>query len=261
MKNILLLATAILLSWSTSAQDKLYLVFELMTVDNEQETAYLETEDFWEKIHQNRVNEGDILGWELWKLLPGGEMQNFQYMTVTLYSDPVKMMTGPQDYQALFKASYPDNSDEELDQKMKSTTSSRDLAFRIYLLELDRTEDQFEIPVGTVAVINMMKVDLNSFANYEKIESEVYKPWHQDAVNEGKRASWSLFRFLSPYGSATYASHITVDLYNDFSQYFRALEEDVTGISYAQMQQMTEGLASRDHKYQYIGTLLKKVTR
>ena len=261
MKKFFLLAAAIFLCLSMSGQEKLYFVFELMTVDNEQETAYMETEDFWEKIHQHRSNNGDILGWELWKLLPGGEMQNFQYMTVTIYDDPVKMMSGTEDYNALFKASYPDSSDEELDQKMKSTTSSRDLAVRIYLAELDKTEDQFDIPVGSVAVINMMKVDLNSFANYEKIESEVYKPWHQEAVDEGKIASWSLFRFISPYGSDTYASHITVDMYRDFNQFFKALEEDVTGISYAQMQQMTEGLASRDHKYQYIGTLLKKVGR
>ncbi len=74
------------------AQDKLYLVFEFMKVDNEQVAVYMETESFWEKIHEQRVKNGDIIGWDLWSLKPGGEDQGFQYMTVNLYKDAVSMI-------------------------------------------------------------------------------------------------------------------------------------------------------------------------
>lgn len=72
------------------ARDKLYLIFQFMRVDNEQEQAYWETEEFGEKSQEKRVENGNILGWHLWSLQPGGENQGFQYMTVNLYNDPVK---------------------------------------------------------------------------------------------------------------------------------------------------------------------------
>ena len=90
MKKKLLVFAMVLLVSNVFAQDKLYLVFEMMKVDNEQEMAYMETENFWEKIHQQRVQSDEIIGWDLWQLLPGGEDQGYQYMTVTLYNNPVR---------------------------------------------------------------------------------------------------------------------------------------------------------------------------
>ena len=94
MKKLFLFIAIILLSSNVIAQDKLYLVFEFMRVDNEQESDYMETESFWEKIHEQRIKNGDIIGWDLWSLRPGGEDQHFQYLTVNLYNDPVKMFKG-----------------------------------------------------------------------------------------------------------------------------------------------------------------------
>lgn len=78
MKKMFLLLATMLLGTTLSGQDssdKLYLIFELMHVDNEQEAAYAETENFWEKIHEQRVQRGDIVGWDLWSLLPGGKIR------------------------------------------------------------------------------------------------------------------------------------------------------------------------------------------
>ena len=98
-----MIAFALLMTLQLNAQDKLYLVFEFMKVDNKQEAAYADTEEFWAKIHEQRVINGDIIGWDLWSLQPGGEDQHFQYMTVNLYDDPVKMMSGAGDFDAAVK--------------------------------------------------------------------------------------------------------------------------------------------------------------
>ena len=94
MKKVLFLFVALLMATITTAQDKLFLVFEMMEVDNSQESAYQDTEDFWEKIHQQRVNNDEIIGWDLWQLLPGGEDQGYQYATVTLFNDKASMFKG-----------------------------------------------------------------------------------------------------------------------------------------------------------------------
>ena len=60
-----------------------------MRVDNEQEGTYMDIETFWQKIHEERVKNGDIIGWDLWRLPPGGEAQGYQYLPVNLYDDKV----------------------------------------------------------------------------------------------------------------------------------------------------------------------------
>lgn len=248
---------AVMMTFQLTAQDKLYLLFEFMKVDNSQEAAYAETESFWAKIHEQRVKNGDIIGWDLWRLQPGGEDQGFQYLTVNLYDDPVKMMSGAGDFDAALKAAYPDMSEEDLDKHMSKTVKSRDLSVRIYLEMIDRTEDDFDMPLGTVAAINMMKVNGNDYGKYEKMESEIFKPIHQRSVENGARANWGLLRIMAPYGSDTYASHITVDMYKNWDQWFNPpTAEDGPEFTEDQQKQMSDGIATRDMKYVYIATLI-----
>jgi hypothetical protein len=259
MKKLLMLITMVLLTSNVIAQDDLYLIFEFMKVDNEQETAYMETESFWEKIHEQRVKNGDIIGWDLWRLNPGGEDQGFQYMTVNLYKDALSMFDGDGGFDAALKAAYPNMSEDELNKKFNATSKSRDLAVRIFLEQINTTKDEFDMPLGTIAAINLMKVALGDFAKYEKAESEVFKPFHQKEVDEGRRANWGLLRYMSPVGSTTFASHITVDMYKDYNQFFMENNNDDPEPTEAQQKAIQDGLDSRDLKYRYMATLIKKV--
>ncbi len=244
-----------------NAQEKLYLVFEFMKVDNEQEAAYAETEAFWEKIQEQRVKGGDIIGWDLWSLQPGGEMQDFQYLTVSLYNDPVKMMDGSSwaNLMDRAKAAYPDMSETDLMAKLNGSAKTRDLAVRIYAEEIATTtgSSAAEMVLGTVAQIDMMKVALENYAAYEKAEAEVFQPLHQKAVDAGEKNSWGLIRFMNPIGSDTYASHMTVSMYKDYKQ---ALNQNINfseGATPATTKLMQEGIAMRDMKYVYIAQLIR----
>ncbi len=258
MKKLLLFIAIILLSSNVIAQDKLYLSFEFMEVDNEQEEAYWETESFWEKIHVQRVKNGDIIGWDLWSLKPGGEDQGYQYLTVNLYDDPVKMFKGG-DFNAALKAAYPDMSEEDLNKAFDKTSKSRDLAKRIFLEQIDTTKDEFDMPIGTVANIDLMKVDLGNYAKYEKAESEVFKPNHQKQVDAGRKGNWGLLRYMSPIGSDTYASHITVNMYKNYEQLFMPRTNDGPELTEAQQKAVENGIATRDMKWVYTASLVKKV--
>lgn len=259
MKNLIILIAIMLVGNNGFAQDKLYLIFEFMKVDNEQEQSYWETEEFWEKIHEQRVENGDILGWDLWSLQPGGENQGYQYMTVSLYNDPVKMMSGGGGFEAALGAAYPDLSENDRYEKFNSTAKSRDLAVRIYLEQIAVTEGDFEMPIGTVAGMNLMKATNGDSERYENFETELFKPMHQEEVDEGIRGSWSLMRYLLPVGSEVYASHITVDMYRDYEQLFSGWGEAGPDYSEDEMQKIQEGLTSRDLKYKYMATLIRKV--
>jgi hypothetical protein len=258
MKKILLLLALFLFSFSSFSQDKLYLLFEFMKVDNEQESDYQDTESFWQKIHEQRVKNGDIIGWDLWSLKPGGENQGFQYLTVSLYDDPVKMFEGAGDFMKTVKAAYPDMSEEALREKIGKTGKTRDLAVRIYMEEIAATKGDFEIALGTIASIGMMKVALGNRQAYEKAEMEVFQPMHQKQVDAGAKGNWGLLRYMSPVGSETFASHITVNMFKDYDQFLgENMAYDGPTLTAEQNKAIIDGIATRDMKYVYTAELIK----
>jgi len=257
MKKFLTLVVFLFVCIQLNAQEKTYLLFEFMHVDNDQESAYLATENLWEKLHAERVKNGEILGWDLWRLLPGGEKQGAQYLVVTVYNDPVKMMSGAGDWNKVFTAAYP-NISEENNEIFNNSTKTRDLAYRVYLEVIDQTDGNFDMPLGTVASIDLMKATDMNYSSYEKAETEIFKPTHQKAVNDGNKANWEMLRVMLPYGSDTYYSHVTVNMYKDMAQ---MLAPGANGEqpSADLQKKMQEGLKTRDMKFVYIATLLKKV--
>ncbi|MEH6778932.1 hypothetical protein [Maribacter arcticus] len=232
-----------------------------MKVDNEQMAAYDETETFWEKIQQQRVKSGDILGWDLWSLQPGGEIQGFQYLTVSLYSNPVKMMDGSSwsNIMERVKAAYPNMTETELTEKINGSAKTRDLAVRIYVQQIATTIgfSPTEMVLGTIAEIDMMKVDLEHYNTYENAEKEVFQSLHQKEVDSGKKLNWGLIRFMNPIGSDTYASYMTVSMFKDYNQ---ALNQNINygeGATPAKTKQMQEGIAARDLKFVYMAQLIR----
>ena len=263
MKKLLTLGI-VLFSWQVSlCQDStpVFLLLEFMQVDNEQEIAYAETENFWEKIHQQSVANGEKVGWDLWSLRPGGEFQDFQYLTVNVYSDPVKMMEGST-YESLLnnaKKAYPDMSEDQLMEKLGNSSKTRNLAVRIYLSLVETTEDEFDMSVGSISRINMMKTKDGQDGDYVDAERELFLPRHQQMVDAGQRGSWGLASVMFPYGTEVYANYVTFDMYKDFAQMFGEFNYDGAPLSDEQQKAMQEATTTRDLKFSYIGQLMKKV--
>jgi hypothetical protein len=237
-------------------QNDLFLTFELMRVDESQMQAYWETEQFWSGLHQQRANAGEIIGWDLWSLQPSGEDQDYQFMTVTLYKSFKDMIAGDTDFEAHLKAAYPDMSEEDLMKKFDNTPASRDLARRLYLEEIDFTEADFDMPLGTYATLALM-MELDD--DYEKIESEVFKPLHAAAIAAGKMGSWGLLRVLFPAGSDRYISHIAVNMYKDATQFADSGGGPMGDLDAVSSLGIQKGLESRDMKKLMMARLEMKV--
>lgn len=257
MKRLLLLFFLLLITGSY-AQNQTYLTFEFMKVDNDQESFYRETEDFWEKIHQQRISSGDIVGWDLWQLLPGGEDQGYQYLTVTVFDDPLKMMHAGDGIMESARMAYPDLSDEEIEKRINMAGDSRDLAVRLFLVIVDQTNDNFEMKPGMIAAMDIMKAKNDDYDSYEKAESETFKPWHQKIVDAGAKGDWQLLRVMIPQGTDVYATHLTVNMFKDYDQFLKAMNFDAQMGPDFQKKAAT-GAATRDLKYTYLASLVKMV--
>lgn len=258
MKKLFMIMVMALFTTIAIGQDEkpLFLQFGFMHVDEDQGAAYAETEAFWEKVHEQRVKNGDCIGWDLWRLEPSGQKQGAQFLTVSLYNDPVKMMDGG-DFMKAWNDAYPNLSDSESEEKMAMTVKSRDLTHVVYLSEIDKTNDTFDMPIGTLAIINFMKAKPGQAGAYEKMESEVFKPMHQSDVDSGGRANWGLLRNMLGYGTESYATHITVDMYTGYDQFFNAGNN--APATDAQQKAYEEMTALRDLKSVTMATLVRKV--
>lgn len=53
-------------------------------------------------------------------------------------------------------------------------------------------------------------------ADYVDVETEIWKPMHQEAVNQGKMVNWTLYRVL--YGDRSDCDHYTVNAYRGLEQ-------------------------------------------
>lgn len=264
MKNLLIIACC-LFAFSAFAQDddaRTYLHFQWVSVDNEQEYAYSHTEDFWSRIHQERANMGDIIGWDLWSLQPHGEKQTSQYLLVELYNDPVKMMDGSA-WENLYKAAeaaYPDMSKYDLRTKMRKASKTRDLAYDQYCVLLGGTNSDFKMEEGIVSRINFMKVEEENREAYVNAEMSVFLPMHQESANAGKRGSWGLASVMVPWGTDAYANYLTFDMYTDYAQMFGEYDgmEEPSG---DMQDKMNEAIALRELKWGVMGTLVKMVRK
>jgi len=225
-----------------------------MKVGDEKGSDYLEDEEFWSGIHKQRVAGKKITGWDLWSLTPSGTMQGSQYMTVTLFSSLEDMMApiNLQDINEYTLKAYPNMSEQEINAMMEKTSASRDIAHQVYLKEIETTDGDFEMKVGTVATVDIMK-QLNN--NYEKAETEIFKPFHQQAVNDGRKGNWGLLKTLLPKGSDAYSTHITVNMYKDVAQLAASMEGGPGNMDGMTQLAVKEGLQSRDMREVKIATL------
>lgn len=256
MKNVVGLLVMLFISFNSTAQEKTYLVFEFMKVENAMEMEYAEVENFWEKIHTERIKKGEIIGWDLWTLLPGGTNQGYQYLTVTIFDDPVKMMEGGKGMWDSAVKAYPDLSEDDLMSHFSATAKSRDLAARVFLVIDDETKSDFKMTPGIVASIDFMKAAEGKYSDYVDMERNLYKPHHQKLIDNNVKKHWVFATVMLPAGSDAYATHITANMYSDFNQLFDAMTFDA-GITDEQAGKMEKALETRDMKWMYIAQLLK----
>ncbi|MEX2513836.1 MAG: hypothetical protein WD398_13105 [Cyclobacteriaceae bacterium] len=258
MKKLMILGImTVFISQFLYAQEKNYLVFEFIRVEPNSVLDYLEYKEFLTKVHEVSIKEGDIIGWDLWSLQSGSEGEPFQYVTVTYYDDPVKMMDSNDIEHLVQKAekAYPDMSSNEILNKINESMDQQDLAVRNYMVEVARTNDNYEYNPGTLASFDLMKAVEGRFQDYEKAEQEVFLPIHEKKIQAGLMESWRFLRTALPTGSEAKSTHLTMNVYSNYLQFFNSMEfEDIDATESDQLA-VEAGLSSRDQKWVYLATL------
>lgn len=121
--------------------------------------------------------------------------------------------------------------------------------------QLALTSDDFQFKPGVLASFDLMKAVEGRFGDYEKAEIEVFMPIHQSRINQGMMGHWSFLRAALPQGSEAKSTHLTVNLYKDYMQFFNAQAYEDLNQTAEQRAAVNAGLNSRDQKWIYLATL------
>jgi len=258
MKKLLLfLLCGILWVGSLKAQEAQYKVFEFIKVENDQLFDYIEYKDLMQKVYRQAFNDKRIKGWDFWSLQSAGDHTDFQYIMVTYYEDPVKMMNGLDEnaMKEYTKIAYPHLNDDQVSKIFQESLAIKDTPMRLYMKEIAETNDDFQMKVGVLASFDLMKANEGMFDAYEKAESEVFKPIHQRHIEQGLMGHWSFLRTALPLGSEAASTHLTMNIYKDYMQFFNAQAYEDMNQTEEQRKAMNAGLNSRDQKWVYLATL------
>ena len=258
MKKLwMLLVCGMLVMGALQAQQTQYMVFDFIKVEKDKLFDYIEFKDLLEKVYRQAFNDKQINGWDFWSLQNGADGGDFQYIMVTYYNDPVKMMNGLDDESIIqyAKIAYPHLNDDQVRELFRQSLAMRELPMRLYMRVLAATEDNFQFRPGVLASFDLMKAVEGKYADYEKSEIEVFKPIHQKRIENGLMGHWSFLRAALPQGSEAGNTHLTVNLYRDYMQFFNAQAYEDLSQTAEQRAAVNAGLNSRDQKWIYLATL------
>jgi len=258
MKKLIILTLIVFATSNLMAQEQsqpLYLLFEFMQVDDQNNSDYWEVEAFWSEIHKQRVADNNILGWDLWQLTPGGSKQGSQFVTTTLFTSLEGMLEGisGEKFDEYVKKAYPNKNQKEIDAMMEKTVQSRDMAHQVYCKEINTTKGDFDMKIGTLVTLDIMKQLDDS---YPKMENEIFKPWHQEMVDKGEKGNWGLVQIILPTGSEAYATHFTYSMFDDMKQLAASMENWGGDMDLPTQLAVQEGLKTREWKEVKIGRLV-----
>lgn len=187
--------------------------------------AYEEAEQYAQKVMQERVNRGEMIDWELYRIHNRGTESDYHYVTVDVYENMAASLKGIS--QEAIDAALGNKADQVVDQIM----SSRDLIYRETLGRADgittEGEDEF-------LMISFMKA--KHPPKYFEMESTAYKPLHQIAVDNGEMAGWSVWVPMLFDQKHTDYTALTVNGYSSLEQmgmtnYGKWYEEYIPGKS------------------------------
>ncbi len=256
-KTLLVFVLCAVFTISAFAQKSKYLVIEFIKVESTQTYDFIEFKEFMGKIYQAAVNDKRIQGWDFWSLQSGADPSEFQYITITYYKDPVAMMGGlnEEDMVKYAMIAYPHLTEKQVVEKFNNALESRDLAQRAYMQEIVSTSDSFQFRPGVLASFDLMRAAEGKFQEYETAEKNVFMPIHQNRIDKGLMGHWSLLRTALPFGSEAKSTHLTINVYKDYMQFFNAQEYEDMESTADQREAVERGLKSRDQKWVYMAKL------
>ena len=212
------------LPFSLLAQNPTVIV-AYMKVAPGQFSNYLEVEQSWKKLHQKAVEVGVHNGWQLWRNVHAGMNDPYHYITIQWYDN----------YEHSFGEDAPDGwtdgvyTDTEMETLMEKTTAARTYAFEEVSHQVVAVDSSREMKY---LLVSRNHVPVDRVSDYIKMETEIFKPYQEEAIRKEILAHWGIWRTW-PYKEGQ-PRFIIVEGYKDAKQ-LTTSGEDVLSIVHPEL--------------------------
>lgn len=200
----------------SKAQDQppVFAIVDFMKVKPGSEGKYLDLEkSIWKPLHQERVNQGKIMGWILYRIRYTGTCDLYNYATVTVFDNPANLedpWAGIDSKKIL--------PGKDIDIAYDETLKSRDLVkSNLIMREAEVYPEGGPGPYKYLQV-DFMKVKPGNERLYLDVEKNIWKPVHNEFIKAGSRVGWSLWSMQFPSGSGGEYQFATVNYFSDFNK-------------------------------------------
>ena len=210
MKKIYTLLFIIVTTFSYSQN----IAFDMAFIDAENINDYdqnLKTK--FQRLNQNYIDEGRILGWHVWKVLNGAQTP-FTHLAVTIYDmDKMDEDYTPKKWTDEFK----DMTQSELRDWGKKNNDNRKIVFETQIVNVAEVLQEGVNTYPDIAVMNLMKAKHGKFKSYEDLEKSMTKSISKGSARKG----WSLAKRIDRFGTELSWTHFTVDWFDKYSDYLK----------------------------------------
>lgn len=190
-----------------------FVVVEYMKVAPENNVAYLNTEqELWKPMHAERIKRGIIVGWYLYAVHFAGTGNEYNYVVINVY-DNASRLENPWD------ADIPNQIHPKLsiDKILERTQGIREtVKSELYYSVATAPAIPLDKPAPYMQV-NYMQVAPQVQSEYERIESEIWQPIHNQSIESGRTSGWGLWKRLFPRGAGQDYQYMTLNTFSDFS--------------------------------------------
>ena len=200
-------------SWAQD-QPAVFAIVDFMKVKPASESKYLELEEtFWKPMHQERINQGKIMGWILYRVLYTGTNDLYNYVTVTVFDNPANLEDpwAGIDPKKLLPG-------KDIDKAYDETLNSRDLVKSNLIMREDEIYPAGGPGAYKYLQVDFMKVKPGNEGLYLDVEKTIWKPIHNEFIKAGSRVGWSLWSMQFPSGSGGDAQFATVNYFSEFKK-------------------------------------------
>ncbi len=196
---------------SQSPAAPLYIKVDYMKASPEMISEYLEVEQqLWKPIHEERYNQGIILGWSFYSVFVGEPNVPYNYIAVNFFDDFEKI-----DYfrlNDLVREIYPD---KDLNEFYDRTRASREVV-RTEIWQVNgiiQEENQY-LPTGKYITKNFFDARGGS-GEHNEMELDFWGKIHEVRVDQEILNSWGMYSLYYPAGDARHYTYSTVDYYDN----------------------------------------------
>ena len=239
MKKYYTLIAALLVSVTTFSQQ---IIFEGTYVKAHDIEAYDEyIEHVFSKVHQQRIDKGLIIGWDVWKVVDNPQ-EDFTHMLTTIYQ------VENQEEINEFQPTWGDGLfSRDATLRSQDLSSIREIVGVVKYMGLAQIRKSGIEEVPSYLVMNIIKLKNEKWKSYENEEVNGKRLLSENDL----RVGWDCHRRIDDYGTDISHTHVTADWYDSHESFLRSFMGSASDSNKA-YQKM---LSLRDLKYR---VLMKK---